>query len=247
MCWDIGVSIGMTAVGVASTGFLIARKQPAGWWLPLGYFTFMELLQALSYPVVDQCDLGANQLLTLLSFIHIAFQPLFINILCMSFLPATFATRIKWPVIALSLVSAGATLSMLYPFEGAGLCSENIAMCARRFCTYMGNWHLAWDFPLNGTANNFGDYWYLWPARAGYLSYILGFFILPAIYGAWRLVLALYIFGPLLVQFLTDNPDEQPAVWCLFSIAVLLIILTPAARRFFTVARPPIWMRWIAR
>ena len=75
----------MSAVGLAGTGYLVATRKPAAFWLPSAYFTAMEILQALSYPVVDQCDLTGNQVVTVLGFVHIPFHPLFFNILCLFF------------------------------------------------------------------------------------------------------------------------------------------------------------------
>ncbi|WP_373635263.1 DUF5765 domain-containing protein [Yoonia sp. SS1-5] len=246
MCWSMGASFAMSGLGVAATGYLIAKGKPAAYWLPMGYFTAMELLQAASYPVVDQCDLGSNQFVTLLGYIHIAFQPLFFNILCLAFLPAAYAARLRWPVIGLCLVSAAASLSMLYQFEAAGLCDDDRMMCARRLCTYMGEWHLAWELPFNGYGNGFADHWLLWIAEDGFIAYQAAFFFMPMIYGAWRLAMYFYLTGPFLVQFLTDNLDEQPAIWCLLSIAMLILLLTPPLRRHFYGGQP-VWMRWAAR
>ncbi len=245
MCWSMGASVGMSAVGIAATGYLIAKGKPAPMWLPVAYFTAMEILQAVSYPVVNQCELKSNQLVTLLGYIHIAFQPLFFNILCLFALPVAYANRIKLPVFCLCLVSAVGSLAMLYPSESAGLCDTERMMCAERMCTYIGEWHLAWELPFNGWGNEFRDHWFLWIAEDGFIAYQAAFFFMPMIYGAWRLALYFYLTGPFLVQFLTNNLDEQPAIWCLLSIGMLIILLTPKVWPWFTVARAPVWMRWV--
>ena len=49
--------------------------------------------------------------------------------------------------------------------------------------------------------------------------------------GAWRFVLVHAFAGPILASMLTDNPNEMPAVWCLLSIAILCIGLSPFVRR----------------
>jgi hypothetical protein len=51
--------------------------------MALGYFSSMEVLQAFTYSVIDQCALPSNQIATLLGYLHIAFQPFFINMLSM--------------------------------------------------------------------------------------------------------------------------------------------------------------------
>ena len=245
MCWSMGASVAMSAVGVAGTGYLIARGKPAAFWLPMGYFTAMEILQAVSYPVVDQCDLRSNQIVTLLGYVHIAFQPLFFNILCLHFLPRDYAERIRVPVYTVCVAAAAGSLAMLIPLESAGLCDDGRMMCAQRMCTYMGEWHLAWELPFNGWGNGFADHWLLWIAEDGFIAYQTAFFFMPLIYGAWRLAVYFYLTGPYLVTYLTDNLDEQPAIWCLLSIAMLILLLTPPLRRHLYVARPPVWMRWV--
>jgi hypothetical protein len=69
----------MVGLGAAAVAVTALRGEPRAIWLTLGYFTVMEGLQALGYTVVDQCDTTANKTVTLLSYLHIVFQPLFIN------------------------------------------------------------------------------------------------------------------------------------------------------------------------
>ena len=40
-----------------------------------------------------------------------------------------------------------------------------------------------------------------------------------------------YCAGPLFPSVLTHNPNELPAVWCFFSIAILCVGLSPLVRR----------------
>ena len=244
MCWSMGASIAMSGVGLAATGYLIARGKPATLWAPMGFFTAMEVLQAFSYPVIGQCGHPANYALSVASFIHILFHPLAFSLIYLAFLPPDFAARIKWPVVGVSLLAAVATLSMLYPFPGAGTCDDARMMCGPQVCTYMGNFHLAWEFPFNGYGNSFRDSWILWVARDGLIGYQLVVFYVPLLYGAWRLSGYFFVTGPLLAQFLTSNVDEQPAIWCLLSVALLIAILTPPLRRFLTVKQEPVWIEW---
>jgi hypothetical protein len=43
--------------------------------------------------------------------------------------------------------------------------------------------------------------------------------------------------GPVLAIQLTSEPNEMPAIWCLFSIAIVLISLNPRLWRQFEVHR----------
>ena len=87
MCWSAGASIAMTAAGGAAMVVSAARGDPKAIWLTLGYFTVMEALQAAGYAVVDQCGSNANQGITLLSYLHIAGQPIVINAFAMAIAP----------------------------------------------------------------------------------------------------------------------------------------------------------------
>ena len=63
--------------------------------------------------------------------------------------------------------------------------------------------------------------------HAAFPTYALAIFVLPLFYGAWRFVIFHAIFGPVLVSLLTDDPNEMPAVWCLFSVAIVVASLSP--------------------
>lgn len=54
----------------------------------LAYFTVMEVLQLAGYGVLGACDSSANQAVTLLSDLHIVFQPIVINAFILQIAPA---------------------------------------------------------------------------------------------------------------------------------------------------------------
>jgi hypothetical protein len=85
--------------------------------------------------------------------------------------------------------------------------------------------------PLNGFPAIFG-------VPGQFPSYILAVFALPLLYGAWRFVLFHLSVGPLLALTLTDDSNEMPAIWCLFSIGILLVALSPTIRRRVFGGRP---------
>lgn len=102
------------------------------------------------------------------------------------------------------------------------------ALCAERLCTVAGNWHIAWDIPYNGLLVPFE---LATGTQIGFPAYMAAVFLLPLIYGAWRFVLVHLFAGPVLASVLTNNPNEMPAIWCLFSIAIIFVALSPAVRR----------------
>lgn len=219
MCWSGEASAALATVGFASTAYVAVKGEDRNLWVPLAYFSLMELLQAFTYSVIDQCSLPVNQVLTLFGGLHIAFQPFFINMVSMHFIPEERRNKIAPWVYAICFAGTIALLMRLYPFDWAGMCQfKSDALCGERLCSVHGNWHIAWEIPLNGL------WWLGW-------GYYLPAFILPIVYGSWRFTLYHILVGPALALTTTDNWNEWPAVWCLFSIGLLLLVIKSPIRK----------------
>lgn len=241
MCWSGEASLAVATVGVA--GSLWARRSgaPTARWATLLYFTGMELLQALTYMVIDRCGLPANTWLTRVSYVHIALQPFFINFLALSFVSAEVARRARPFVL---FVCAAGSLIMLSKFivpSAAWACDPTtVSVCGADTCSYHGEWHIAWRLYLSRLDNNFYVYW-------------LPAFALPLLYGSWRWTAYHALVGPFAAFFLSSNKDEIVAIWCLTSIGFLLAIHVPALehwletpRRHPEAARELGWLRMLA-
>lgn len=228
MCWSMEASAAMVGLGVAATAVTCLRRDAPAIWLTLGYFTAMEGLQVWGYSVLDQCGTTSNQTVTVLSYLHIVMQPFFINAFAMELVPATVKRRARLWVFGACLVSALVMLLQIAPLATAGFCLPGTPLCADQWCTVSGNWHIAWEVPYNGLVLPFEHYIGVY---AGFPTYMIAAFIVPLVYGAWRFVLIHAIAGPILAWSLTQNPNEMPAIWCLFSIAILLIGLSPLVRK----------------
>lgn len=180
--------------------------------------------------MVDQCGLPANQAVTYLSFIHIVFQPFFINAFAMELIPGTLRLRVRSVVYGFCGLSTAIMLLQLYPFDWAGVCRPGSALCGPALCTVSGNWHIGWEVPFNGLGSIFERSLGI---PASFPSYIITAFLLPVLYGAWRFALFHLLVGPILANLLTDNPNEWPAIWCLFSIGIVILSLNPWIYRRF--------------
>lgn len=230
MCWGVTATLGMTAIGAAATAVTLRRGDAPAIPLALGYFTLMEGLQLAGYAVIGQCDSPANQVVTLLSALHIVFQPFVINAFAMQLVPAPVRARARVAVHGACALSAVVMLLQLYPFAWAGACTPGATLCAEALCTVPGAWHIAWDIPYNGLLAG----WDLpFGMILGFPTYVLAVFVMPVLYGAWRFALFHLLVGPVLAGLLTDNPNEAPAIWCLFSIGIVLMALSPVVRRRF--------------
>ena len=229
MCWSGQASATLATVGLASTAYVAIKGEDKALWIPLAYFSLMEMLQAFTYTVIDQCGLPLNQLLTLLGSLHIVFQPFFINAFSMHFIPAKVRSRISPFVYTFCFIGSILLLVKIYPLEWAGTCNiGHEPFCGPQLCSVSGNWHIAWQAPLNGIS---------WAT----LGYYIPVFAAPVIYGSWKFTLYHVIVGPLLARILTNNINEWPAVWCLLSIGLLLLVIKTPLRQILYTKR---WWFW---
>ena len=238
MCWSETASWAMVAVGGAMTVHTARRGDPVPVPVTFGYFTVMEALQGAGYRVVDACGSPTNEVITYLSILHIVFQPIVINAFAMELVGRPVGTAMRTVVFSLCALASTVMLLQLHPFEWAGSCRPGTVLCGAQLCTISGDWHIAWEVPRNGLMDGLGD---AIGMQAGFPTYMLAAFGLPLLYGAWRFVIFHALAGPMLASQLTGNPNEMPAIWCLFSIGLVLVALSPWIRA--RVVAPGGWQR----
>lgn len=236
MCWSGEASAALATVGITTTVYVACKKETKALWVPLLYFSLMELLQAFTYTVIDACSSPANQIATLLGYLHIVFQPFFINALSLYFIPGEIARRIAPMVYALCFCSTIIMLIQVYPFEWAGPCDPGRTLCGSQLCSFSGEWHIAWQLPFNSIGNTFAN-----TISSGLPTYLLTAFLVPFLYGSWRVTLYHLLIGPGLAYLLTDNIHEWPAIWCLLSIGILLLVIKTPLRKVMHVRS---WWLW---
>lgn len=245
MCWSGEASAVLAAVGFGTVGYSAYRDEPKELWIPLAYFSLMEALQAATYRYIDQCGLPENQILTLLGYLHIAFQPFFVNMVALYFVPRRVAQAIRFWVYLIAGAGAVAILLKMYPLPWLGLCRRGYeSFCGPHVCSLHGDWHISWQIPLNALMSGYSTSvleWFPWGLHA--FAYAGVSFLLPAIYGSWRFVLFHLLVGPVLADIVTVHPNEYAAVWCLFSIGLCVSVLKTPLRRHLRVSRWPLFAR----
>ncbi|WP_246107521.1 DUF5765 domain-containing protein, partial [Puniceibacterium confluentis] len=135
MCWSAEVSAGMVVVGTVATAATYRRGDMPAIWLTLGFFTLMEGLQLWGYGVMDQCGTPANRSVTVLSYLHIAIQPFFINAFAMELVPKPVKYRVRFWIYSLCAVSLIVMLVQIAPYPPLGTCLPGSPLCAERWCT----------------------------------------------------------------------------------------------------------------
>jgi hypothetical protein len=229
MCWSGEASTVLAAVGIGSTAYAALHGEDKRLWLPLGYFSLMEVLQAYTYTVIDDCASPGNQVATLLGYLHIVFQPFLANLISLYFVPRPVREAIEPWVYAIVSVGAVCMLVSVYPFGWAHSCHVGVEIfCGQRICSVSGDWHIAWE--INRTV-----------VALGVIPYVLSTFALPVLYGSWRMTLYHAVSGPGLAWLTTGNPNEMAAVWCLYSIGLLLIVAKTRLRSLLHVRRWPLY------
>ena len=106
MCWSGEASAGLAATGFISTASFYYIEESKVLCGALAYFSLMELLQAYTYTVIDECQNPSNQVATFLGYMHIAFQPFFVNAVAMHFIPKSIRERISSTVYLLCFAAA---------------------------------------------------------------------------------------------------------------------------------------------
>jgi len=71
--------------------------------------------------------------------------------------------------------------------------------------------------------------------------YIVASFILPYLYGSWKMTSYHILTGPFLAYLTTSNPNEWAAVWCLYSIGLVLLLVKSPIRKLLFVNS---WFLW---
>ena len=229
MCWSGEASAVLATVGLSTAVYVARKGESKELWIPLTYFALMELLQAFTYVYIDLCGNLNNQILTLFGYLHISFQPFFVSMIAMYFIPQKVKEKIYLYVYSLCAVAALAMIVKMVPFASTGTCLIGTEVfCGDVTCSVSGDWHIAWQMPLNDLMSYPMNYILGTSYGLHGITYILAGFLLPFVIGSWRFVIFHIFAGPIISLATTTNPNEYAAVWCLFSIALCVsVIKTP--------------------
>lgn len=260
MCWSGTASclLGLTGTGISYLEFnkagterkdILNKHTMRG--LMVGYFAIMEFFQVFGYLTLFQTGF-LNQLSAYLIYIHISIQPFFILLFPLSMIPKKRRTYWLKIVALFSAVTSVFLLARLIITPHLTECFKHyctpmsstkdltnlhslthltIGCSNQQFLTYQGSWHIAWQWVLNACAS------------FSFL-YTITVFILPIFFGAYRTLIYYTLCGPILSLFLTHNPDEWSAIWCLFSVAVMIPIRLRSFESFLTV-RHQSWLETV--
>ena len=235
MCFTGEMSAVFSVIGLFSAWWVWNRTSNTELASGIFFFFTMEFLQAVQYYFIapflgdnEECNNRANQVLTLLGFLHICLQPYFCHVINASLTKSPKYID-RYLVIKRLCLIGGFLLFMRYPMsfipEWNTMDLKHQAstewLRGESLCTFKTEamWHLGWSVPMaDPTYNIMG---------AGIHSFLMfaPFFALYEKKGMIIQGIFLWVFGPGLASMLTDNLMEQASIWCFFSIAQISIML----------------------
>jgi len=209
MCFSEQMSLAIGMTGILSSIYFFKKNIYAA--IGIGYFALMEILQYFQYKVINECNNDYNKFLTNIGYLHICFQPLFVNIWLFAF--------IKKPnfIYLYMCFFAGLLLaSRLLFVKDNELCdTKNEPLCGPKTCAYSGERHIAWNLRLRAA----GSYWFTPSIGLHFFMWVVPALTILQV----KPILALLLTGPYLGFLLTNNIHEQPAIWCYTAIGQMLI------------------------
>ena len=222
MCFTQPISLGFTLLGLAATVYFVIRKPPEylRFALATGYFVSMEFLQFISYSYLDQCGTWINWWLTIIGWTHIAFQPVFSNlVLSVSFPRGSLKRQIvDRYVIPMCVLGGFFLLTLVVGVDQFGLPCQpgRDPLCGTETCTLSGPVHLYWVLRYRAAD-------YITPS--GFTHFFL-MFTPPLLLGEWLGVTVLFITGPVLaITFSKGSQTQAAPIWCFYSVAQIILIL----------------------
>ena len=250
MCWGVEASIVLAGSGLGMTAYLIKTGEKPALWVSLFYLTLIELLQATTYLYINQCSMPMNEILSFLGYAHIAFQPLFINIAALYFIPEAVKNKIKPYVYTLCCLSVIPFMLSAYPFGDTALCTlRSKTICVPFACAQHGHWYLSWPWLSHNLSSQI---WMTFTNKMSWfglqpLIYCLTGMLLPILYGSWRLIFFATLLGPILANFLLNNLAIFPTLWCLYSLGLGCCLLKSPVRKYLHVHHWPFYHRCIPK
>jgi len=211
MCFSQTGSLAVGITGLLFSLYLWTGKPIRYRYAALGiaYFSLMEVLQYLQYGVIDRCN-AYNEQLTLLGYLHICFQPVFIHLWLFA-----FTQNPPFLVVYLSL-AAGVLLASRVLWVGDDeLCDEtHEPLCGPITCSFSGERHIAWSVRLRAP----GKYWFTPSIGLHFFMWVMPALVLFQL----KPLIALLLTGPYL-GFLSQHIHEQPAIWCYTVIGQMIV------------------------
>lgn len=184
------------------------------------FLAIMEFIQYLLYKYLDTCN-DTNKWLSVAAWIHISWQPFFVNLLSSAFAP----NKQKEYNIILLLCSVFAIANMIRIRELSIIYKEKdkcdnkgdtTVLCQTKTCSFEGQYHVAYGFNLNSADTN--------SYTPSMFMHIFLIFIPAILLGPRSIALVHAIIAILSGLFIT-KAGEVAAVWCVNAMVLMIFTL----------------------
>ena len=218
MCFTKYQSLGIFILGVVVAFYLKQIQQTNSYlWIPILYFAFMELLQYIGYETIENKKKYLNKVVATVIYIHIGFQPFFINMWYSNFIPKSQLTQLFF-VLKLCFVFGLFWISRLIFWDNSYkyLCdSLNEPGCGKFTEVLKGPKHLLYKAKVRA-AN------YLTPSI---FSHFFLWFIPVLFLNVNKMVYFIILMSGLSGWLLASNIHEAASIWCFLFIPIMIISL----------------------
>ena len=224
MCFNQKYSASFALLGLFSLYFFNKNKKYYEnnlLYIPLIFYTLMEVLQTAQYNYVNQCDNIMNKLLTEISYILVVVQPFMWNMIFLyrqrKIKLTDFHKGILYCGIILSLIWIIAHIFRRFSFYGNDEYVNEVTQ-GKETCTYKkDNEHLYWKYKYNS----------VYGMDANWFMYLVLWFI-PGLLipGEFLTILTLVLGFALSYMYIIYNShtrDITPSLWCLTSGPTLFL------------------------
>lgn len=188
------------------------------WELSLGliFLSFKDLIQGLSYYSIEKKNDKMNKILTSLSWIHICFQPLFVNLILSYF---DKSKKTFWYFIFILCIIFGLyKITILNEFDiqddpdcDYKLTSSKNDFCSKNTYSYIGKYHIGYRFRTDNKV------------KITSWIYILLMFV-PVIFTKAKLlglIWSIFVSIIFFIGYLKNiGSGERAAIWCFLSIII---------------------------
>lgn len=189
----------------------------------LVFLAAKEAIQFCNYLVASECS-SVNRLLTTLSWIHISFQPFFVNLFISAF---SKKPQLYTVPLALCLAFAVANMFRLKELRGGSInvpCADkspDSSICRKETCSISGKYHLAYGFELESSDSTF--------MPSNFTYYLLTFIPALIIGDYWIVAIHAAVMG---FSWLLARHDmgEAGALWCLNTVWIVLWVIAHAVQ-----------------
>jgi hypothetical protein len=241
MCFSPQMSGLFSILGLLVAYWVYSQTRNVDMTMGVVYFVLMEALQYVQYQFINDCKDPTNQFLTVVGFAHICFQPYFTHLMNFAVVEKPEKVAVAMAIKKLCLIQGVYMFSrwLFVDLENLDLgCAAHDWVSGDSTCTYMGNVHLAWKLPLRTHS-------YFWPCNN------IHFFMMfaPFLVMGWQMAVPgviLFLTGPYLSTFFTNNLHEQASIWsaCRVCVCVCVCVLTEtfsALGASFLLLKSPFW------